>query len=185
MHALLKRLKNDHKNLVKLLQVLEKQLDDFHEGREHDIDLMCELVEYIESYADQIHHPTEDLVFIRLKELTDEQRVAVETLEDQHHILHDMSKGFAQALEAIMHGDVILRQELESKGRAMLKTLRQHMNLEENDIFVLADATLSDEDWDWAAEQAPKLNDPVFGDPDPARFRTLFQHLTEELGLTS
>lgn len=183
MHALLRRLKNDHRNVSRLMDVLEKQLDDFHEGNEHDIDLMCELVEYVASYEDQVHHPTEDIVFARLKELTDEKRVAIETLEEQHQILGEMTHKFAQSLDAIMHGDVILRHDVESAGRAMIKTLRYHLDLEEGEVFPLADSKLSEADWEAAAAEAPKVNDPVFGDPDPARFRSIYMHLSEELGL--
>ncbi len=183
MHSLLRQLKSDHRNLVRLLEVLDRQLDDFHEGREHDIDLMCELVEYMESYEDQVHHPTEDLVFARLKELTDEKRVAIETLEEQHQILEKMTKKFRDTLEAIMHGGVVLRRDVESSGRAMVKTLRQHMLLEEDEVFELAAATLSEADWDAVAAKAPKFNDPVFGNPDPARFRSIFMHLATELGI--
>jgi hemerythrin-like domain-containing protein len=185
MHAMLRQLTRDHTNLTRLMEVLEKQLDDFHTGEEHDIDLMCELVEYVESYEDQVHHPTEDLVFARIKAATDAKRTAVETLEEQHRILTDMTKQLRNALEAIMQGGVVLRHDVEAKGRAMLKMLKQHMDLEENEVFVLADEVLNEADWDAVVEQAPKFNDPVFGDPDPARFRTLFMHLSEELGLQS
>ena len=178
MHALLQQLNRDHHNLSVLLEVLERQLDDFHQGEEHDLDLMCELVDYIESYEDQVHHPTEDLIYERLKALTDDKRVAVETLEDQHRILADMTNKFQKSLDAIVHGGVVLRQEVEAQGRAMIKTVRQHMDLEEQEVFPLAATELGAEDWAEVEERAPKYNDPVFGDPDPARFRTLFAHLT-------
>lgn len=184
MHKVLQKLKGDHVNLSRLLGALERQLDDFHHGREHDMDLMCELVEYIESYEDQVHHPTEDLVFERLKALTDEKRVAVEALEEQHRILADMSRKLSNSLEAIMHGGVVLRHEVEAQGRAMIKMLRRHMDLEETEVFALAHAVLEDADWNAVEKLAPKYNDPVFGNPDPARFRTIFMHLTEELELT-
>ena len=180
MHPLLRQLHRDHKNLERLLEVLTRQLDEFHEGRERDLDLMCELIEYVESYEDQIHHPTEDLIFHRLKARTDEKRVAVETLEEQHRLLAGMTKQFRDSLEAIMHGGVVLRHAVESQGRAMVKLLRQHMSLEESEVFVLADASLGEADWSVVEEKAPKFNDPVFGDPDPARFRNLFMHLTSE-----
>ena len=183
MHHLLQRLKRDHVNLLRLLGALERQLDDFHHGREHDLDLMCELVEYIESYEDQVHHPTEDLIFERLKALTDDKRVAVEALEEQHRILADMSRKLRNSLEAIMHGGVVLRHEVEAQGRSMIKMLHRHMDLEEKEVFELAHAVLKDADWQAVEAQAPKFSDPVFGNPDPARFRTVFMHLTEELGL--
>jgi hemerythrin-like domain-containing protein len=180
---LLRRLTLDHKNLARLLDVLERQLDDFHAGREHDLDLLCELVEYVETYEDQVHHPSEDLIFARLKEVTGDKRVAVETLEEQHHLLADMSKQFRNSLEAIMHEGVVLRHEVEAQGRAMVKMLRQHMDLEEGEVFPLADERLDGGDWDALAAAAPNVNDPVFGRPDPARFRSLFQHLSDELSL--
>jgi hemerythrin-like domain-containing protein len=138
-------------------------------------------VAYLESYEDQVHHPTEDLIFDRLKARTEKKRVAVETLEEQHKILADMTKTFYNSLEAIMHEGVVLRQQVESEGRAMVKLLRRHMDLEETEVFALAESSLSDADWKDLEERVPKVNDPVFGDPDPARFRTLFQHLTLEL----
>jgi hemerythrin-like domain-containing protein len=183
MHALLRQLKRDHANLLRLLAVLERQLDDFHAGREHDLDLMCELIEYVSSYEDQVHHPTEDLVFERLKAVTEEKRVAVETLEEQHRTLASMTKQFRDSLEAIMHEGVVLRHEVEAQGRAMVKLLRRHMDLEEGEVFPLAEERLEEGDWTRAEAQAPKYNDPVFGNPDPARFRTLFQHLAQELGI--
>jgi len=183
MHPLLQKLTRDHQNLSRLLPVLERQLDDFHQGSEHDLDLMHELVDYLQSYEDQVHHPTEDLVYERLKALTDDKRVAVETLEEQHGILADMSGKLLHSLDAIMHEGVVLRHEVEAQGRALVKMLRQHMVLEEEEVFPLCDAWLEEADWAAVEEKAPKYHDPVFGDPDPARFRTLFAHLTEELDL--
>jgi len=158
------------------LEVLERQLDEFHAGREHDLDLLCELIEYVESYEDQVHHPTEDLIFAHFKEISDEKRVALETLEDQHQILADMTRRFRNSLDAIMHEGVVLRRDVEAQGRAMLKTLRQHMDLEENEVFGLLEERLDATDWALLEGRVPKAHDPIFGTPDPARFRALFQH---------
>jgi len=179
MQALLQRLILDHKNLTRLLEVLERQLDDFHVGQEHDLDLLYELMDYVESYEDQVHHPAEDLIFTRFKEITDEKRVAVETLEDQHRILADMTRKFRNSLQAIIHEGVVLRHEVEAQGRAMLKMLRQHMDLEEGEVFGLIGERLDAADWVALEAQAPKVNDPIFGNPDPARFRALFRHFTQ------
>jgi hemerythrin-like domain-containing protein len=183
MHELLHQLSRDHANLARLLQVLERQLDDFHAGHEHDLDLLCELVEYLSSYEDQIHHPTEELVFARLGELAGDRQALLDTLAEQHRSLAAMTKKFRDSLEAIMHEGVVLRQAVEDQGRAMVGLLREHMALEDREALPLAGRLLQAADWAWVLERAPKYNDPVFGNPDPARFRTLFQHLAEELGL--
>ena len=59
MHRLLERLSRDHVNLERILDLLSLQLDHFCAGRESNFDLKCELLEYIETYADQGHHPLE------------------------------------------------------------------------------------------------------------------------------
>jgi len=94
-----------------------------------------------------------------------------------------MTRKFRASLEGMMHGEVLLRHEVEAQGRAMIKMLRRHMELEESEVFPLADRQLIADDWRAVADDAPKYNDPLFGDPDPARFRTLYQHLVGELDL--
>jgi hemerythrin-like domain-containing protein len=66
MNRLLNRLAEDHARLARLMTLLEGLLDRFHEGLEPDYELMCELMEYMIDYADQVHHPSEDLIFERL-----------------------------------------------------------------------------------------------------------------------
>ena len=87
MPKLLDKLNLDHKHLSRLLDLMEKQLDGFHEGNEPDFELMCEMLEYVENYADQVHHPTEDLIFHRLLERSDKRRDVMETLFEQHQTL--------------------------------------------------------------------------------------------------
>lgn len=113
MHAILQRLFLDHGRLEVLLDVLERQLIDFQAGREHDLDLVCELVQYIRSYEDQVHHPMEALIFTKFKTIADKKRLTVAMLEQQHQMLADITRKFHNALESVMQGDVILRQEIE------------------------------------------------------------------------
>ncbi len=61
--VLLERLHRDHINLARLLDLLERELNEFYAGRESDFDLKVEMLEYIECYAELIHHPTEDRIF--------------------------------------------------------------------------------------------------------------------------
>jgi hemerythrin-like domain-containing protein len=177
MPKLLDKLNLDHKHLSRLLDLMEKQLDGFHEGNEPDFELMCEMLEYVENYADQVHHPTEDLIFHRMLERSDERRDVMETLFEQHQTLSRLSKQFRQSLEGVVHEAVLRRDLVEQQGRELLKLQRQHLDLEEGSIFPLARELLTDDDWERIQEEAPTSIDPVFGEQDQARFRTLYQHL--------
>lgn len=53
MHKLLEKLSRDHRNLEKILALLTTQLDNFFAGKESNFDLIIELMEYLEAFADQ------------------------------------------------------------------------------------------------------------------------------------
>jgi len=73
------------------------------------------------------------------------------------------------------------RDQVESQGRELVDTLRRHMVLEDTAAFPLVLRYLSPDDWEELAEAAPDANDPVFGTPDPARFRALYHHLMTQV----
>jgi hemerythrin-like domain-containing protein len=177
MTQLLDRLNRDHRHLSRLLDLFDSLLDRFHEGNEPDFELMCEMLEYMETYADHVHHPSEEVIFDRLRARTNETHPVLDVLTKQHVLLGQMNKRFRQSLDGIVHEEVLRRDEVEVQGREYVKTLRGHLNLEEAEAFPLARERLAASDWDELLEEVPSIDDPVFGDADPARFRTLFQHL--------
>ncbi|MEA3276744.1 MAG: hemerythrin domain-containing protein [Pseudomonadota bacterium] len=180
MTRLLDHLNQDHRHLSRLLNLLDKLLDLFHEGTEPDYELMCEMLEYMENYADQVHHPTEDLIFERMRAYGNEHRPILDVLMNQHQVLSEMSKNFHQSLEGIVHEEVLRRDQVEAEGRELVQTLRRHLEMEESEAFPLARQLLSERDWEEIDKAASKVTDPVFGDRDPGRFRTLYQHLLSQ-----
>lgn len=182
MNPLLQRLGQDHARLTQLLNLLEVMLDRFHDGAEPDYDVIAEILEYMESYADEIHHPSEDLIFKRLID-NGEQAHCLEVLSKQHDVLHDVTNDFRTAIEGILNEEVVRRDEVEVQGRDLVDVLRRHMVMEDTEAFPLALEKLSDEDWRALIEEAPNADDPIFGKPDPARFSGLYQLLVEQTKL--
>jgi hemerythrin-like domain-containing protein len=183
MHPLLDRLNRDHRSLARLLTVLDRTLDRFHQGAEPDYELLCELLEYMDSYADTIHHPTEDLIFRRLMDVTGESPEVLGILMHQHQEVVQLNRRFRGSLDGIVHDDVLTRDEVEVQGRDLVRALWNHMTLEDTQAFPLAQERLSQADWEEVARVAPNAADPVFGAPDPTRFRALFEQLAAEVGV--
>lgn len=180
MYPLLDRLNRDHRNLALVLTLLDRLLDRFHLGAEPDYELMCELLDYMESYADQYHHPTEDLIFARLIESAGESPMVLGILMNQHQQIPHMNRRFRGSLDGIVHGDVLLREEVETQGRELVRTLWNHMTIEDTEALPLAQERLSAADWEELDRISPQADDPVFAAPDPARFRALFAELAAE-----
>ena len=180
MTELLDRLNREHKALARVLDLFDDLLDRFHEGSEPDYELMCEMLEYMESYSDQVHHPSEEDIFKRLRARTNANHAVLDLLTEQHLLLSQMNKRFRQSLEGIVHEEVLRRDEVEVQGRAFVKTLREHLNLEETEAFPMARDRLSASDWDELVQGAPSGEDPLSSDGDQARFRSLFRALADK-----
>jgi len=180
MTELLDRLHQDHWNLSHVLLVFDSLLDRFHEGTDPDYELMSEMLKYLESYADQIHHPSEEDIFDRLRARSNESHPVLDLLTKQHELLGQLNRRFRQSLEGIMHEAVLRRDEVEVQGRELVKTLREHLNVEEEEAFPLARERLSKRDWDELRQNLPGPNDPMFSDAAHARFRSLLKHLMDQ-----
>ncbi len=180
MHPLMQRLALDHVRLARLIDLLSSLLDRFRDGQELDYDLFCELLEYMDTYADTIHHPTEDLIFRRALDQGAENRDVFDVLMRQHSVVIEMNKRFRRSLDGIAHEEVLRRDEVESQGRELVTTLRAHLILEDTQAFPIALARLDPADWDAVQTMAPRADDPLFGTPDPQRFRALLRHLSEQ-----
>jgi len=180
MSTLLNRLGEDHRRLARLMSLLESLLDQFHAGEEPDYELMAELLEYMIDYSDQVHHPSEDLIFERLLEESDQGHEVLRRLMLQHESMTHLNRRFRESLEGIVHEEVLPREEVEQQGREVLAALREHMILEDTQAFPIAAKTLSAEDWADIEARAPNVEDPVFGRADPERFRALYAHLKDD-----
>ena len=179
MNLLLEKLHRDHKNLAHLLDLLSAQLDAFFAGHESDVDLKIEMLDYIEHYAEQYHHPTEDLVnevAFRKPEL-EAQQALLERVSREHEALLGMARKFRETLEGVMQGEVLRREEVETRGREFIALQRQHIDLEEQEIFPLVDQVLSDKEVEKLEKKVPHMDDPVFQRQDYNRFRSLIDYL--------
>ena len=180
MNVLLNRLAEDHRRLTRLMNMMEGLLDQFHAGEEPNYALLCELMEYIVDFADQVHHPSEDLIFRRVIEQSGQDADLPHTLIHQHEVLSQLNRRFQTSVEGIVNEAVLRRDEVEEQGRELIRFQREHMRLEDEAGFPLALAALSDADWAALEAQAPQVEDPVFGHADRERFRTLYLQLKAE-----
>lgn len=177
MTDLLDRLNLEHKALARVLDLFDDLLDQFHEGGAPDYELMSEMLEYMERYSDQVHHPSEEDIFDRLRARTHESFPVLDLLTKQHQLIGQMNRRFRKSLEAIMHEEVLRRDEVELQGRELVKTLRDHLEMEDTDAFPLARERLSANDWDELLAEMSSEEDPLFSNADQERFRSLIRHL--------
>ena len=94
MHRIFQHLRRDHTRLAQLLDLLGRQLDLFHVGVEPELDLLIDVLDYMENYADCVHHKAEDKLFELYVNDHPEDGALIEEVQVQHKTLVEMTRGF-------------------------------------------------------------------------------------------
>ena len=170
----------DHLKFGQLLNLLESQLQRFHEGGSPDYELMLDIMYYMTHYSDVLHHPKEDLLFARVKARDAHLGHTVDGLTTQHAQLRDMGDAMVRTLDDIVNGSMAPRERVEATVRAYVNALRAHMRTEENDILPAAERLLSATDWTEVDAAIAKFDDPLFGSVVHDRYAGLREQIERQ-----
>ncbi len=178
MSEVIKRLNAEHRNIAKLLDLLEAELAIFHTGEQPDFELMLDVMDYLTHYPDTFHHPKEDLVFGRLRQLDGSSHHIVEKLLKEHESLAREGIEFRNALRGMVNDEALmLRDTLEHLGTHYAEALRSHLYTEEVQVFPLALEVLKPSDWKEIDERINQRDDPLFGAAVAVEFQDLFKEI--------
>jgi hypothetical protein len=91
MAGVMQTLRDDHVNMVKVLDAFERQLAIFERAETPDYDLMNGAIDYCLTYPDIYHHPKEDLLIARLSARDPAQRTVASEVQQEHRALREMT----------------------------------------------------------------------------------------------
>ncbi len=177
MTDIIDSLHEDHANLAKLLDALERQLGLFDEGETPDYDIVRGVVDYCLNYPENYHHPKEDLVLEHLKAADPVAAAAIGDLAAEHENLAALTRRFADAIDAILQDIQVPRGPFEDAARQFLEAYREHMNKEEREFLPAARRALGAVDWAEIDARLSQPEDPLFGTPGEERFAALRQDI--------
>ena len=177
--SLLADLRAEHRNMALLLNLLEVQTDRLLACEEPDYDLLHDIMIYMTSYTDTVHHPKEDLIYAYLKTVRPGIGDWLERIEEEHRDIRTLGTDLRNDIEAIESGTVMRRDLVVADLRQYLEKLRQHMSWEERDLFTLADDLQEEENWLTIAWRDSEASDPLFGPEVEHRFRRLMAHIQQ------
>ncbi len=181
MRSVIDRLREDHRNMSALLDLLDRELDVVERAGNADFDLMRDVMLYLTRYSDRVHHPMEDLVYARLADRSPRARQDLAPVTEQHERIGKESEKLLETVTMIADGGMTLRTEILAAGRRYVADLRRHIDLEEKYLFPLAEKTLDDQDLEEVQRTLDEQADPVFGDVVAEDFKRLYQHIQEEV----
>ena len=166
----------DHLNFARLLDLVEQQIDAFHEGKLPDYELMRSIVYYLRHYPDCFHHPRENIAFARLVKRDPTLQLTIARRIQEHAVIAAAGEDFLHCLDRMIAGLVTERSVLEAAAATYLVYYRHHMAAEEQEVIPRAVELLTSADWA-AVAAIPVESDPLFGPDFDARYQELRRYV--------
>lgn len=139
MIGLIESLREDHRNIARLLDALDHQIDVFAGAARPDYDVICGIADYFLDYPDQLHHPKENAVFRRMHERAPDATAALGDLLRDHRTIHEHAVHFRHAVEVLLGDSDISRSSIVGAAKRFSEAQRQHMSTEEAYWFPAAE----------------------------------------------
>ena len=174
---ILNDLREDHRNIGIMLDLLERETARICEGEEPDFELIHDIMRYLTVYSDAVHHPKEDILYSAIKSERPDLADGLEQVEPEHQELARLGEALRNDIEAIDSGAAVTRDRIVADTSNYVALLRHHIDWEEGDLFNRA-ASLVDAELAMFVDIS-RLNDldPVFGPEREHSFANLLENI--------
>lgn len=173
MHPLLDLLLDQHRDLARLIGLLDRLPSLEPDPAARHAALLVDVLVYLTNFLDVTHHPLEDRIAGRLvargalsAELRDE-------LEAQHARLAQQGAALLRDMEGAMRRESASLELVALNSRLYAERLRHNIAFEELALFPLAARHLEPSDWDMISAGHDARPDPLFSSPVDQRFAQL------------
>jgi hemerythrin-like domain-containing protein len=175
--ALMTELREDHRNMALVLNLLDGLVDEMDAGKDPDFELFDEIMRYMTVYPDAVHHPKEDIVYEQLREERPDLAEDLDHVPDDHSDIARLGSLLRDEVEAVNAGTAVRREKMIEATSAYVKRLRNHMQWEEEDLFKRIDSMLAAASQTVDVSAFQHIKDPVFELEVEAGFRRLIASL--------
>ena len=179
MSQVMNSLEQEHLDMGKLLDALERQITILEGGGSPDYDIIQGVMDYCLTFPDLHHHPKEDLVYRRLALRDPTAAAGVGDLLEEHAALAAGTRRLSAALRNVLDEAEVPRDALLKLAWDFLGRYRRHITQEDENFFPVARARLTAEDWAAIEAERGEGHDPLFGATPDQRFADLRRHILD------
>ena len=178
---ILSELRQDHKNMALLLNLLERESNRMYEGEEPDYELIYDVMQYMTVYPDAVHHPKEDRLYAELKTARPDLSSGFDRITVDHRGIAELGMQLRDDIASINSGSFVRRKAVVADALRYVNTLRSHMQWEELDLFNRCEE-MARSGHDLVVDTGfIDKTDPMFGNEVEARFNRLLEDIQRTL----
>ena len=157
MEDILDRIRAEHTMTVRLLGRIERLVKDFAAGKNPDLLLLKDMIDFLSAYSASCHHPVENILYAALAKKDSQAARTIEDLQGEHDAMDAQLRAMAQTVSSILMEVEISRQTFAAMTSNFLARQLHHLSNEETDILRLAGQTLDAREREDVQRQAETL----------------------------
>lgn len=180
MANIIDTLQQDHKNICRLLGLLEKQVDNIAAGEFTDYQVIADIMHYFVNYPDVYHHPHEDILFNAIKMKDIKAANLIDEIVTEHQSMAEESATIYDDMQHIQGNAIFSREEIVQRLRDYIASYHAHIEKEETGLFALAKTTLDEDDWREIDNEIGNTDDPLFGKIRDQEYQELYKLILSE-----
>jgi hemerythrin-like domain-containing protein len=178
---LLRDLRQDHRNMGLMLNLLELESNRLFDGGDTDFELIHDIMHYMTVYPDAVHHPKEDRIYAELKAVRPDLSSGFGRITVDHRLIAALGMKLRDEVATINAGGFVSKNAVVSDALRYVNTLRGHMQWEELDLFRRVEEMVREGHALIEAATLMPSADPVFGPEVEENFGRLFESVRDRL----
>jgi hemerythrin-like domain-containing protein len=152
----------EHRYAARLLELLDEQRRALSRGRPIDLEASLGAMTYMTQHIDAYHHPREDAMFARLAKRDPSRVTRIAEMERAHRTIGSAGRQLLAALQRLQEGSGADKADVASRMGDYVGAMREHMAIEERDLFLRARQVLDHEDLAKIDRAFRRVTDPIF-----------------------
>lgn len=183
MNPIIAHLMEEHRNLEKLIFLLDSVPTNQNPPPLSDVVLLADVFSYVTSFPDVRHHPLEDGIVARLNARGLLSVDIGHEIGRQHHVLASQGADLMRDLESASREETVSWHAVAVSARLYAERLRHNMAVEELALFPVANNSFEETDWlEIARSLGEAPTDPLFVAQTEERFSVLRRVIADEAG---
>ena len=190
MFTIVDQLHTDHKQLVRVLYHLEREIKALCgiDGDLLNLESIVNALDYIQVFPEIWHHPAEDIIYKVLREKNLIDGDTINAIIDEHSVLEALTVHLHQLFEQVVReggSEGVSRMRLKllkAVGDYVRRQLR-HMDREQELLFPMIEQYLKSEDWDLIKQQIKETSQIEGG--DFKQYQALYCEIASQSAVTA
>lgn len=140
------QLKDEHEGIKLMLKIMEKISIDLEMSKELDVVLYEKIIDFIKGFADKCHHgKEEDILFpAMVNHGIPKEGGPIAVMLHEHQLGRGHIKSLNNAFEEFKDGNKQAIKSIISSSMNYVELLRNHIEKENNILFIMADKVLDE-----------------------------------------